>query len=199
MFGQRVFSHVFLTCVWSCVLTSAPTHIWHVRDFFWHLVVWLAPLSVAYFCSAWTSAYPHGGSHWRNLWSRITITCFLACLTVCLLADLTLQLLFPQPLSEMSILQLVPSALTFCLFFNPALAVGGRRLLASRISCHFDAVLSVFVSQRAGPRFLVDESRVPLCTGSDSVSFQHPTLLWDGRKSNLLAVSFFPWMLFLRI
>lgn len=191
MFGQHVFSHVFLTCVWSCVLTSAPTHIWHVLDFFWHLVVWLAPHSVAYFCSAWTSAYPHGGSHWRNLWSHVSLHAWL-----CLLADLTL---FPQPLSEMSILLLVPSAVMCCLFFNPALAVGGRRLLASRISCHFDAVLSVFVSQRAGPRFLVDESRVPLCAGSDSVSFQHPTLLWDGRKSNPLAVSFFLWMLFLRI
>jgi len=96
---------------------------------------------------------------------------------MCLIAYLTLQLLLLQLLSEIRVLQLVPSALMCCLFFNPALAVGGRRLLASRISSDLDAVLSIFVSQCAGPHFLVDESRVPVCAGSNSVSFQHKTLL----------------------
>lgn len=86
---------------------------------------------------------------------------------------------------------LVLSVLIWCLFLNPALAVRGRRLLATGISSHPDAVLSVFVSQCTRPHFLVDESRVPVCTGSNSVSFQHPTLLWDGRKSNCLPVLFF--------
>lgn len=101
-------------------------------------------------------------------------------------------------LSEISI-QLVLSVLIWCLFLNPALAVRGRRLLASWISSHPDAVLSVFVSQCTGPHFLVDESRVPVCAGSNSVSFQHPTILWDGRKSSCLLVQFFTWVLLLRI
>lgn len=102
-------------------------------------------------------------------------------------------------LSELSILQLMLSVLIWCLFLTPALAVRGRRLLASGISSHTDAVLSVFVSQCTRPHFLVDESRVPVCAGSNSVSFQHPTLLWDGRKSNYLPVLFFTWVLLLRI
>lgn len=102
-------------------------------------------------------------------------------------------------LSELSILQLRLSVLIWCLFLTPALAVRGRRLLASGISSHTDAVLSVFVSQCTRPHFLVDESRVPVCAGSNSVSFQHPTLLWDGRKSNYLPVLFFTWVLLLRI
>lgn len=94
------------------------------------------------------------------------------------------------PFSEVSILGLVLSMLIWCLFLNPALAVRGRRLLASGIPGHPDAVLSVFVSQCTRPHFLVDESRVPVCAGSNSVSFQHPTLLWDGRKSNCLPFHF---------
>lgn len=110
-----------------------------------------------------------------------------------------LRCAWKRALSFWSILWLVLSVLIWCLFLNSALAVRGRRLMASGISSHSDAVLSVFVSQCTWPHFLVDESRVPVCAGSNSVSFQHPTLLWDGRKSDYLPVLFFTWGLLLRI
>lgn len=166
--------------VWSCVLThltcsGCDFHTWSCG--------W--PQIQSLISALLEQVLVHVVDHiWLHLWSPVTIMCFIACLTMCLIAYLTLQLLFLQLLSEMSILQLVPSVLMCCLFFNSALAVRGRRLLASRISSHLDAVLSIFVSQCAGPHFLVDESRVPVCAGSNSVSFQHTTVLWDGRKSN---------------
>lgn len=101
-------------------------------------------------------------------------------------------------LSEANI-PVLQSVLIWCLFPNPALAVRGRRLLASGISSHPDAVLSVFVSQCTWPHFPVDESGVPVCAGCNSVSFQHPTILWDGRKSSCLPFLFFTWVLLLRI
>lgn len=128
-----------------------------------------------------------------HIWSHFVpslMMCLTACLTMCL-AYLILPAVLPCLSSEMSILQLASSMLTCCLFFHPALAVWGRRLLASRISCHLDAVLSLFVSQCAGPRFLMDEPRVPVCIGSNCVSFQHTTLLWDGRKCSELVFFFF--------
>lgn len=186
--------------VWSSVLTSEPTPIWRVLDVFFILGHVLDHMFSYLLLSTWTSPCPHG---WSCLLLYLiechahVFHCMFDNVFDCIF-DPTCLILFLQLLSEMSILQLVPSMLKCSLFLNPALAVGGRRLLASRVSSHLDAVLSVFVSQRARPHFLVDEPRVPVCTGSNSVSFQHTTLLWNGRKSSWL-VCFFPERYFLRI
>lgn len=78
-----------------------------------------------------------------------------------------------------------------------ALAIRRRGILAPRISCDPDAVLSILISQRSRPGLHVDEPWFPVCISSHRLPLQYSPLLRDGRKGGgkcQTAISLLQWL-----